>query len=191
MTALRSSVHLGGPSRRSVVPVIVLAILITIVSASLTAAEHEGTNILSFVPVAGSESPGASGHGTIEYHGGREPSSRWTSTFQFSGLEPEAIYVVMVMGRTGEEGSAAATAFSPICTVPSDANGNGSCWDYEFGMQRIGIVQLRHSDGSIVLQATRKPGGPGEIRSLPNAFSPSPSAPVGSPLPVLASPIPG
>lgn len=170
-----------------------LVTALTIAAVSFTSAEHEGTNVLSFAPVAGSSSPGASGQGTIEYRGGREPASRWTATFQFSGLKPATDYVVVVMGRRGEDGSAAATEFSPICGLQSDAVGEGACWDYGLGLQRLGVAQLRRGDGDgpVLLQATRKPGGPGELRSLPNEFSPSPTIPVGSPSPVLGSPVLG
>jgi hypothetical protein len=195
MTALQSPIHHPGRPRRTVLLVAVLAIVAaaSIGSASLTVADHESTNLLTFAPVSGSSTPAASGSGTIEYHGGREPVSRWTSTFEFSGLAPGTAYVVVVQGRTGEDGSAAATAFSPICTVQSDAAGDGTCWDYEFGMRRIGVVQLRQGDGDgpVVLQATRAPDGPGEIRSLPNALSPAPTPPPGSPSPFFASPFPG
>lgn len=181
-----------GAFRRTVLLLFGLVTAITIASVSFTSAEHEGTNVLSFAAVADSSSPPASGQGTIEYHGGREPVSRWTATFQFSGLEPATDYVVMVMGRRGEDGSAAATEFSPICTLRSDAAGEGACWNYGLGLQRLGVAQLRRGDGDgpVLLQATRKPGGPGEIRGLPNEFSPRPTIPVGSPSPVLGSPVP-
>lgn len=194
MTRNRSTARRAGALRRTGLLLIAFVTVIAFASATLTStsAEHEGTNQLNFAPVADSSSSRASGQGTIEYHGGREPVSRWTATFQFSGLAPETSYVVTVMGRSGEDGSAAATAFSPICTVQSDVAGDGACWDYGLGLQRLGVVQLRHGagDGPVLLQATREPGGPGEIRSLPNDFSPSPTAPVGSP-PALGTPVRG
>lgn len=181
-----------GRSWQSGAAVIVVVVFCTLAGALVTQADHESTNQLTFAPAAGGGPPGAAGTGTIEYHGGLEPVSRWTSTFEFSGLEPATAYVVMVMGRTGADGSAAASAFSPICPLTSDADGNGYCWDYGLGMQRIGVVQLRQDSdtGPVVLQAAREPGGPGEIDSVPNAFTPRPTVPAASPPPLLGSPIP-
>lgn len=156
-------------------------------------ADHEGINGLTFAAPADSPSPAARGSGRIEYHGESEPVSRWTSTFDFTGLEPQTAYLVMVMGRTGEDGSAAALALSPICLFQSDAAGAGQCWDYGLGMRRIGIIQLRRDDeaGPVVLQATRAADGIGSILSVPNQFSPPTPSPLASPPPPLGSPIAG
>ncbi|MDQ3413232.1 MAG: hypothetical protein M3509_14060 [Chloroflexota bacterium] len=166
---------------------ILVALIATVVPVAR--ADHEGINLVTFAAVDGSPAPNASGTGQMEYHGGVEPVSRWTSTFAFAGLEPETTYVVMVMGRAGEDGSAAAQAESPICAFESDAAGSGHCWDYELGMRRIGVVLLRHDDetATVVMRATRGDGGVGSIVSIPNRFSPASPAPP----PLLGSPIAG
>lgn len=166
--------------------VITFSLLIPFVRTARAA--HESTNILDFAPVAWS-APLATGDGVIDFRGGTDQATRWTARFHFSGLAPNARYVVVVKGRYGEDGSPEAEAFSPLCDFKTDASGTGNCWWYHLGLQRIGVVQLR-SDGEagpVILQATRNPTGPGSIASTPNAFSPSPSVtpatPVGVPPP--------
>lgn len=165
--------------------VITFSLLISFVRNARSA--HESTNILDFAPVADSSAPLATGDGVIDFRGGTDENTRWTARFHFLALEPNARYVVVVKGRYGEDDSPEAEAFSPLCEFETDASGTGNCWWYHLGLQRIGVVQLRDGNqaGPVILQATRKPGGPGTIVSTPNAFSPSPSAtpatPVGTP----------
>lgn len=154
-------------------PVIVL--IFTVVDGR---ADHESSNALVFAPIANDPSPDASGTGTIIFHGGQEPTSRWTVTFQFTGLSAGVDYVVVDQGRFGEDGAPEATAFTPLCSFRSDERGEGGCWDYLLGLRRVSVLQLRENVGGAVpiLQATREPGGPGSIVSTRNEFSPSPTA---------------
>lgn len=158
--------------------------LLAVGTSRLGVAEHESTNVLVFAPTADSASPRAAGDGVIEYKGGAEPVSRWTVTLRLTGLDPGRAYAVVVRGRTGDDGSAAAAAFSTLCRLRASAVGEGGCWDYVQGFRRVGVVQVRLDDeqGPPVLQATRDPAGPGAITSLPNAHALSPAAsPVGTP----------
>lgn len=136
-------------------------------------AAHESTNTLTFAVPSGSGT--ASGDGVVTYHGGDADSSRWTARFHFSGLESNERYVVVVKGRFGEDGSPEAAAFTSLCSFQSDDSGAGGCWWYHIVLNRLNVVQLRSGDaaGSVALQATREPGGPGSITSVPNAFSPT------------------
>lgn len=166
------------------ITVVVLTFVLVIPLAHQARAVHESTNVLRFAPVADSAIPLASGDGVIDYRGGPEESSRWTARFHFSGLEATARYVVVVEGRFGEDDSPEAEAFSPLCDFETDGSGKGNCWWYHLELQRIGVVQLRAGDeaGPVILQATRKPGGPGAITSTPNAFSPPPPGTPASPI---------
>ena len=155
-------------------------------------AEHESTNALAFAAPAGSGD--ASGVGTVTFHGGDVDTSRWTAQFAFSGLAPGQRYVVVVEGRFGEDGSPEARAFTSLCSFEADASGAGGCWWYHKELRRLGIVQLRSGDeaGAVVLQATRDPGGPGSITSVPNVFSPT-ATPNASPepaTPIVTDPMP-
>lgn len=174
-------------TRAVAVAVAAIVGLLVIGPARLALAEHESTNVLVFAPTVGSASPLAAGDGVIAYKGGAEPGSRWTITLRLSGLEPGQTYAVVVRGRTGDDGSAEAMAFSSLCRLRASAAGEGGCWDYAQGMRRLGVVQVRVGDerGTPVLQATRAPGGPGAVTSLPNEHSPSPAA-----SPVAATPAP-
>lgn len=156
--------------------VIIVLIPALIGSATRPAlADHESTSSVVFAQVGSSRSPGAMGDGVIEFHGGAEPRSRWTVSFTFTGLQPNAAYTVVDQGRFGEDGSPEATAFTPLCVFDADSTGAGGCWDYLFGLRRANVIQLRLvSNESPVLQATREPGGPGAITSVPNRFSPPP-----------------
>lgn len=138
-------------------------------------AAHESTNYLSFAVPSGAGT--AAGSGVVTYHGGDVDSSRWTTQFIFTNLDPNQRYVVMVKGRYGVDGSPDAEAFTSLCSFQSNDSGSGGCWWYHKELRRLGIVQLRSGDeiGTVVLQATRAPGGPGSIRSIPNAFSPPPT----------------
>lgn len=164
-------------SKRSLwlMTVAILVVALAIPHVRPTSATHESTNALTFaVP----EGPGpASGDGTVTYHGGDADSSRWTSQFHFAGLESNERYVVVVIGRFGEDGSPEAEAFTSLCSFQSDDSGAGGCWWYHIVLDRVNVVQLRSGDeaGTVVLQATRDPGGPGSITSVPNAFSPTPT----------------
>lgn len=157
--------------------VLVLALLIfasmALIGPTDSIAVHESDNELTFEPVTGSPAPAGSGTGMFEFRGGAEPESRWTTTFQFIGLRPGTDYITVVQGRFGEDGSSEATAFSPICTFRTDADGNGGCWYYMIGLRRLGVVQVRLGDenGPVVLQATRKEDGPGSISSTSNVHS--------------------
>ena len=133
------------------------------------AADHEGTNVLTFAPVWDSPSPNAAGTGTIEFNGGVEPSSKWTATFSFSGLPPFTSYTVALQGRYGLDGSADSVKFTALCSFQTDEYGAGGCWWYFRGLRRLNVSQLRLGDdqGRTVLQATRSDGGPGSIVTLP------------------------
>lgn len=159
---------------RVAIILIVLATL-AITSAQIGTADHESLSTMTFAPSSEGESSTATGEGTIEYNGGTEPDSRWTVTFQFTGLRPESRYVVVIEGRDGVDGSPRAAAFSPLCSFTTDRAGDGVCWNYLLGMRRVKHLQLRAEgeDGEPVLTATSREGGPGMIRHAPNRFSPS------------------
>lgn len=157
-----------------------------LLAGSPVLADHESSNRLEFAPVAASPFA-AAGEGTIEFHGGAEPVSRWTVAFQFEGLAPETDYTVFVQGRFGEDGSPEATAFTPLCAFRADAVGAGGCWNYLFGLRRANVLQLRATgEMEAVLQATRDPAGPGAITRAPNRFSPPAATPSAPP---MASPV--
>lgn len=163
---------------------LIAAMLLTAGSQLLTLASHESTNILGFAPIAGSPVPAASGSGYITFHGVEEPRSRWTVSFEFAGLAPGTAYVVVNQGRFGEDGEPAATAFTALCSFQTDDLGSGGCWNYLLGLRRANVIQLRaqNEDGDAVLQASRAPEGPGVITSVPNVFSPAPTAsPIATP----------
>lgn len=128
-------------------------------------ASHEGNNALTFAPVAGSASPGASGSGIVNYVKGRsngEPDTFWTSSFHFAGLAPNTTYTVVLF--------MAGVPRSGICTFTSNANGHGGCTSTFMTLDRFGSAQLRlgGEGGTPVLQATRHSTGdigPGEIVS--------------------------
>ncbi len=162
-----------GGRRMLLLSILLTPLLVALASPFTSFADHESDNELTFEPVPDSPSPAGSGTGTIEFRGGAEPDSRWTITFQFAGLQPESKYVTLVKGRTGEDDSPEASAFSPICTFRTDGNGEGGCWYYLIGLRRLGIVQVRldGEDGPVVLQATRKEGGPGSMTSTTNIHS--------------------
>ncbi len=100
------------------------------------------------------------------------------ATFQFTGLEPEQAYAVMVQGRYGEDGTDAATAFTPICDFTTDASGDGGCWYYFVGLVRLAVMEVRigDADGEVVLRATASDDGPGSLSRMANEFSPTATA---------------
>ncbi len=125
-----------------------------------------------------SPSPDGAGEGMIDYHGGGEPDTLWTATFQFTNLEPEQAYAVVVQGRFGEDGTDAAMAFTPICDFETDASGDGGCWYYFVGLRRLAVMELRvgDADGKAVLRATVSEDGPGSLSRMANDFSPTATA---------------
>jgi hypothetical protein len=141
-------------------------------------ADHESTNDLTFEPVVDSPSPDGAGEGIIDYHGGGEPDTLWTATVQFTDLEPEQAYAVMVQGRYGLDGTDAATAFTPICDFTTDASGDGGCWYYFVGLVRLAVMEVRigDADGEVVLRATASDDGPGSLSRMANEFSPTATA---------------
>lgn len=146
-------------------------------------AVHESTNTLVFEPAEEEAGSSAAGAGTVDYRGGDATESRWTATFQFTGLAPDESYVVAVQGRYGEEGSPQAVEFTPICAFTSDAAGDGGCWYYFVVLISLSVAEVQAGDlgGPVVLHANREVG-PGSITSEPNRFSPvDPVAPVASP----------
>ncbi len=151
---------------------IVVSVLVALAigTAGAAASEHEGTNVLSFLPVADSPSPNASGTGRVVFKGGVEPASKWTATFRFSGLQPFTSYAVAVQGRYGVDGSVDAVKFTALCSFQTDEYGAGGCWWYFRGLRRLSVSQLRLGDdqGRTVLQATRDENGPGSIVRLPD-----------------------
>ncbi len=153
--------------------IVLIAFIIPVVRPA--SAAHESTNALTFAVPSGSGT--SSGDGVVTYHGGDAESSRWTARFHFESLDSNERYVVAVQGRFGEDGSPEAGAFTSLCSFQSDAAGAGGCWWYHIALDRLNVVQLRSGDeaGTVVLQATREPGGPGSITSVPNAFSPTPT----------------
>lgn len=164
--------------RWAIVIGLVLGFVLAVSGRHLADAAHESTNTLTFAPANGAPA-GASGAGLIEYQGGEDEASRWTTTFSFTGLQPDTRYVVMVQGRFGEDASPSARAFTPLCSFVTSATGDGVCWHYIRQLRRLSIVELRqgNASGSTVLAATRGEGA-GTIGSTPNASSPPPSSPV-------------
>lgn len=182
----RSTTRARGPGLLAAIALLGATLFLAMPGASV--AVHEGDTILTFDPVEGSPSPGGSGNGMIEYRGGAEPLSRWTTTFQFTGLQPGAGYVVLVQGQVGEDGSPEAKAFTTICGFGADDNGAGGCWHYLVGLRRLAVIQVRLDDGSgtVALQSTRV-DGPGSMTGMTNSYSlaltAAPSIPAGSPVP--------
>jgi hypothetical protein len=134
---------------------------------------HFGKNRLRFSAVEPLLLPDATGTGIVDYKGGKEPSSQWRASFQFSGLEAGARYTVVIMGRFGVAGSSEARSFTRLCSFRTDDVGQGGCFWYFRGLARLNIVQLRSEDenGIQVLEA-RRSRGPGAIETEPNRFSP-------------------
>lgn len=171
------------PLRSAHRPMLLVAVLLLVVTLVLAwpgtgLADHESTNNLTFEPVEDSPSPDGAGEGMIDYHGGGEPDTLWTATFQFTNLEPEQAYAVVVQGRFGEDGTDAATAFTPICDFETDASGDGGCWYYFVGLRRLAVMELRvgDADGKAVLRATVSEDGPGSLSRMANDFSPTATA---------------
>lgn len=152
----------------------VVAVAVAAPTATLAAPDHQGTNRLVFAPIVDSPSPRASGAGVVEFGGGVEPRSKWSSAFRFAGLKPNTAYTVVVQGRRGFDGSEEAEAFSGLCSFRTDAAGAGGCWWYFRGLQRLDVAQLRLGDatGTPVAQATSDEPGPGSISRVPNRYSP-------------------
>ena len=176
------------PRRMGVIAVSLIVIALVSVSLMLPApirADHESTTSVVLEPVDAAGAEGASGAGLVEFHGGPEPESRWTLTFEFTGLEPNTGYVLMVQGRFGNDGSPEASAFTELCRFTSDEQGEGACWYYFVGLRRLSVMELRQgdADGPAVLRAT-KGDGPGSMTRSPNAFSialtatPAPATPL-------------
>lgn len=168
--------------------VAVLAVASVFAFVYQASAVHESTNTMVFAVPAGT-SP-ALGDGVVTYHGGDADSSRWTARFHFTGLRPNGRYAVVVQGRFGTDGSPEAVAFTTLCAFQTDGAGAGGCWWYHMVLKRLSVVQLREGDeaGNVVLQATRKPGGPGSITSVANEFSPTPTPAPATPSGTPASP---
>lgn len=152
--------------------------LVLVLSPGIARAQdigYFGKNRLEFAAVSGSNGADAAAGGTgiVDYKGGKEPDSRWRATFRFSGLTPRAEYTVVIRGRTGDDDSAAATEFTPLCSFTAENDGKGSCFWYFRGLARLNVVQLREGavDGRRVLQASRS-GETGSIVTDPNRFSP-------------------
>lgn len=165
--------------RPSVTPMVwamiaVVAVVVATPTATLAAPEHQGTNRLVFAPVAGSPSPRVSGSGVVEFGGGVEPRSKWSSTFRFAGLKPSTDYTVVVQGRRGLDGSAEAAAFTALCSFRTDSEGAGGCWWYFRGLARLNVVQLRlgGATGTPVAQASSYGPSPGSISRVSNRYSP-------------------
>lgn len=143
--------------------------LLTALAFPAFAHHRESNNSLSFVPVAGSPSPGASGKGVVNFvlgaSGETADESKWKATFNFKGLEPGTEYTVAVRGGLGTD----PMAFSGICNFMTNVSGIGVCQNQFSGLQRLDVVQLRVGDenGQPVLQATRQAtaSGPGTIVS--------------------------
>lgn len=168
---------------------LVLGLVLAGSGLHLADAAHESTNALTFARVNGAPA-GASGEGLIEYQGGEDEASRWTTTFSFTGLQPDTHYDVVVQGRFGEDDSPAARTFTPLCSFETSSTGDGVCWRYIRQLRRLGFVELRQggADDSTVLAATRGEGH-GTIGSTPNASSPPPSSPVPATPPGPATPV--
>ena len=134
---------------------------------------HFGKNRIKFATVEPYSLPDATGSGIVDYKGGKEPSSQWRASFQFSGLEPGASYAVVISGRFGGSDSPEASAFTTLCSFQADVAGQGGCFWYFRGLARLNLVQLRAGDenGVQVLEANRA-RGPGAIETEPNRFSP-------------------
>ncbi|CAN5321863.1 hypothetical protein BH24CHL2_BH24CHL2_8440 [soil metagenome] len=170
------------PAHRPMPLVAIAALLLVVALAQVWPgtglADHESTNDLTFAPVEDSPSPDGAGEGMIDYHGGGEPDTLWTATFQFTNLEPEQAYAVVVQGRFGEDGTDAAMAFTPICDFETDASGDGGCWYYFVGLRRLAVMELRvgDADGKAVLRATVSEDGPGSLSRMANDFSPTATA---------------
>ncbi len=168
------------------------AVMVAMLLAAPVEAVHESTNRLVFAPPASAAGSAAAGTGVVDYRGGNPEESRWTATFQFTGLDPVETYVVAVQGRYGDEGSPDALAFTPICSFRTDADGSGGCWYYIVVLKHLSVVQLYQGavSGAAVLEATRAEGA-GGITSEPNRFSPvdpgSPAIPADS-TPQVATP---
>lgn len=168
------------PSIVSVLAAVIAVAVVAVVAptAALAATDHLGTNRLVFAPV-GSSTSRASGTGVVEYGGGVEPRSKWSSTFRFAGLRANTDYAVVVQGRRGVYGSAEAVAFTQLCSFRTDDEGAGGCWWYFRGLLRLEVVQLRlgSATGPAVLQATSDEERSGSISRSPNRYSPATSAP--------------
>lgn len=152
---------------------IALVVAVGMPTATLAATEHRATNRLVFAPVVGSSSPRATGAGVVEFGGGTEPRSKWSSAFRFAGLRANTEYAVVVQGRSGLDGSAEALEFSELCWFRTDSAGAGGCWWYFRGLLRLNVVQLRYGDveGSVVAQASSVEAAPGSISRTPNRYS--------------------
>ena len=145
--------------------VLFVAICLGSLAALPALASHEGNNELTFAPVVGSASPGASGAGIVNYVKGQsteEPDTVWTSSFHFAGLAPDTTYTVVLF--------MAGVPHSGICTFTSNVIGQGGCSSKFETLDRFGSAQLRlgGEGGTPVLQATRHATGdigPGEIIS--------------------------
>ncbi len=159
--------------RRVVIFVILAAIGLGLPQHALAVAPvHYGTNSVSFDATGRTLPSGARGRGEIDYNGGTEPQSRWSSTFRFSGLSPNTDYEVVVRGRFGENGSNEATEYSELCSFTSGEDGAGSCFAYFRGLERLDAVQVRQADDDRrVMQATRSSSGVGSITTVPNRFT--------------------
>lgn len=183
---------MSSPGIRGSILVTVVALLLVavVIRPATSLADHESTTVLTFAPLADAPSPDAEGTGVVDYHGGGEPDTRWTATFQFTELATNAPYAVVVQGRYGEDGSEEAEAFSQICTFTTDGAGGGGCWYYFVGLKRLGVAQLRvdTADGPAILQASAAADEPGAMDRTANAFSPTATALVATPDP--ATPLP-
>jgi hypothetical protein len=152
--------------------------LVTLLSVGPLLAEAQeigyfGKNRLVFEPAGPFADDNGKGKGIIDFRGGEEPNSRWRATFRFSRLDPNVTYSVVILGRSGAEGSEEAGHRSPLCAFDAKDNGKGSCFWYFSGLARLNVVQLRLGDenGPLVMQASRD-GNLGSIETVPNRYSP-------------------
>ena len=163
------------PAHGTVPWIALLAVAVLAFGASPTTAQnigHFGRNRLMFSSVEPFLLPDATGSGIVDYKGGKEPSSQWRASFQFTGLEPGSSYTVVIRGRFGAQGSTEADALTPLCSFQADDQGQGGCFWYFRGLARLTLVQLRAGDenGIQVLEASRSRGA-GSIQTEPNRFS--------------------
>lgn len=82
---------------------------------------------------------------------GEEPNTEWTSSFRFSGLNPDTAYTVTVKGRFAE-----ATESSAICSFTTATSGAGECSARFTGLRLLAVSQLvigNTAAGAPVLQA--------------------------------------
>lgn len=146
-----------------------LAISISLVAPLSAFAAHDtGRNELKFSPVSLSPSSNGSGIGQVILTNGTiaAGTDAWIAGGRVSGLQSNMTYTVVVQGRFADP-----EVFSAIGSFRTDRFGRGVFGNYFVGLQALGIVQIRRADGTVVLQATRSPVGPGSIVTVPFRIS--------------------